>query len=66
MLTQSDLSRLKLPRGEQVSPAGGRSRLRRLLRPVLVLLLLAAAGAWGWRWLASAPAEVDEATVTTA
>jgi len=66
MLTQSDLSRLTLPRGEPLSPAGGRSRLRRLLRPALVLLLLVAAGAWGWRWLANAPAEVDEATVTTA
>jgi len=66
MLTQSDLSRLKLPRGEPSSPADGRARLRRLWRPALALLLLVAGGAWGWRWLANAPAEVDEATVTTA
>jgi RND family efflux transporter MFP subunit len=66
MLTQSDLSRLKLSRGEPLSPAAGRSRVRRLLRPALAALLLAAAGAWGWRWLANAPTEVDEATVTTA
>ena len=65
-MTQSDLSRLKLPRGDQALSSAGPPRLRRVVRLVVAAGVLVAAGFWGWRWLANAPVEVDEATVTTA